>query len=111
MQTLRELIALGFSPMLALVIVGISVLFTTLSAVLLAYDRANKAQRAENVARIEILEKAITDSQHKHEICDTARRRMDRQISGMQQQIRILHACPHHECPLKEMLAKMQEDG
>lgn len=117
MNNLRELIALGFDPMVALLVAAIIVMggaVVSVIGVVVFFYKKNSRDRekwhGETRKRLDKAERQIAASDRKHGICDVERQKMKRQITGMQGQIRIMHACPEHECPMKDILARFQAE-
>lgn len=103
MQTLKELIDLGFTPAVAAVMVICMVLWASVVAMVVAFHKENLRQRKINVQRIDKAER-------ENKICEMDRRKLGRQMIGVQSQIRILHACPTNPCPIKELLKSAEEN-
>lgn len=104
-QLLKDLIEMGFSPMVALVIVGLVVLWLALCGVVVfmyrqqnaergARDKIRDAWHAEIDARLKV-------SELKHEQCDKDREKLHGDVRDLRARISRFEKCPRKDCPMR----------
>lgn len=109
MTLLKDLISIGLTPLEGLTVVAVVILMLAMRRM----DKRNRRDRQiwhqETRRELDAALVRVDESERRHEICDADRQKFKRQIAGLQQQVKILHACPHGECPLKVMMKKIEE--
>lgn len=105
METLEKLIGLGFSPVLAAVIVGLIVLWGTLCTVVVFMYRS---QIRERIDRDRLREKwhaeideRLENSETKHQECEKDRLMLRVEIASVKTDLGRVRNCPRQNCPLR----------
>lgn len=105
MQHLRELIEMGFAPMMALVIAAVVVLWLALCGlVLFVWRQFVKDRNSRDDLRKEQLQDLNTrleESEKKHEECDKDRGAIHKQIGELDRRISRYESCPRKGCPMR----------
>lgn len=106
-MTLQYLIDLGFTPLNAVLIITIIVL----------WHKHNRAERAnyqnrimwhkETRSKLAEAMRGLRDSRKRHDACDKDRLRLKAGMILMQRQINTLKSCPHTTCPLRPVLESL----
>ena len=104
MQHLKDLIDMGFSPMIALVIVVVMVLWGTLCAVVVYNHRSQLRERNERdkirAAWHADIEKRLDSSEAKHQACEEDRSELRSEIDSVKQDLNRMKRCPRRDCPM-----------
>ena len=105
MQHLRELIEMGFAPMMALVIVVVIVLWLTLvTVVVFGFKMFLKDRNSRDTLRKEQLakvEERLQDSEKKHSECEEDREKIHTDISALDKRLSRYESCPRKGCPMR----------
>jgi hypothetical protein len=106
MQTLRDLISLGFNPMVALVIVGLTVLWVALCGVVVFMWRTNIADRVARDALRDAwkaeVDARLKGSEAKNEECDKDRDRLHYQMQDLGTRVARFEKCSSGDkCPMR----------
>jgi hypothetical protein len=106
LETLKELIGMGFSPMVALIVIGLMVLWAALCGVVVFMwrstvrehkdrDALRDAWKAEVDGRLKV-------SEFKNDECDKDRDRLHEQIQDLRNRVGRFEKCSSGEkCPMK----------
>lgn len=112
MQHLKDLIQMGFSPMVALVIVAIIILWGTLCAVVFYVHRSQIREREDRdkllAERDKLraqwhadIEERLTSSEAKHQACEEDRSELRTEIDQVKNDLDRMKRCPRRDCPMR----------
>lgn len=112
MQHLKDLIQMGFSPMVALVIVAMIVLWGTLCAVVVYMyrssiternkrDQIREAWHADVEKKYETVVTRLDSSEEKHKACEDDRTELRDELDDVKTDLERIKRCPRQNCPMR----------
>jgi septal ring factor EnvC (AmiA/AmiB activator) len=112
MDTLKELIQMGFSPIVALVIVAVIVLWGSLCGVVVFMYRSQlnerKATSSASEERDKLraawhaeVEERLDESEQKHKQCEDDRTELRNELGEVKHDLDRIKRCPKSDCPMR----------